>query len=186
MDALSPLLPKGGSQLVTNPHQRWVNQQITQKQARLLKPDRFIFAPVRNPWSRVVSHYKDKIVASLHDRLAQYGFKEAMPFPDYLRVVDAEYDRINDFHIIEQIRILTYKDTYLPDFTLKFERLGEDFEALCAMLRARTGVSVAGLGRLNSRPSQSYTAYYEPPQLDIVKRVYARDIQALNYAYPAA
>ena len=186
MDALTPLLPATGARPAENPHQRWVGQKITQKQARALKPDRFIFAPVRNPWSRVVSHYKDKIVPHLHDRLAQYGFKKAMPFADYMKVVDAEYDRINDFHIIEQMRILTHKDTYLPDFTLKFERLGEDFDALCAMLRARTGVEITGLGRLNSRPSQSYTAYYDPPQLDVVERIYARDIQALNYAYPAA
>ena len=51
MDALTPLLRHEENAATVNPHVRWVSHQITPKLARELKPERFIFAPVRNPWS---------------------------------------------------------------------------------------------------------------------------------------
>lgn len=183
MDALTPLLGLETSAETINPHVRWTSHQITPKQARELKPERFIFAPVRNPWSRVVSHYKDKIVAGLHARLAQYGFQQAMPFQDYLRVLDKEYHRINDVHILEQTKLLSFKGTYLPDFTLRFERIGPDFDALCAMIKARTGASLQNLGQLNQRPSRSYETYYDDHLRSFVERIYAQDISRLNYTF---
>ncbi len=148
-----------------------------------MKANRFIFAPVRNPWSRVVSHYKDKIVPHLHERLAQYGFRKAMPFDDYLKIVQEKYDLINDFHIIEQVRMLNFRGAYLPDFTMRFERLGEDFQQLRAMIKTRTGIDAASLGQLNTRQSRSFETYYTSELRDMVHQIYIRDIEVLNYRF---
>ncbi|MCV6592612.1 MAG: sulfotransferase family 2 domain-containing protein [Silicimonas sp.] len=102
---LGPLLREDVDR-VRAPQRIWKSYSVGPRELWDLKPDRFIVATVRNPWARVVSHYKDKVVAQLHDRLEQYGFRKGMPFEDYLDLIDRDYDIIKDFHVKRQVDML--------------------------------------------------------------------------------
>lgn len=145
--------------------------------------DDFTFAFVRNPFARLVSTYKDKIVRKLERQ-------KPSPFDDYLGgfLMDvssfAEFsywicqisDDLSEPHFVSQYRILSRPNgTVNIDFIGKFETVEEDW----AYIQEKTGLP--DLGHFNQTAKDDWRDYYDVKTAKRVYKRYRKDIEAFGY-----
>lgn len=72
-----------------------------------------------------------------------------------------------------------------PDGALLTDMLGrvEDMQGSYDAICARIGIPTAALGHANSSTRGDYRDYYDPPMIDAVARLYARDLELFGYAF---
>ena len=103
-----------------------------------LGEQRFLFAFVRNPLTRLYSCYLDKVVVAANKgrpcTLAPWGVSAAMSFEDFVRCIAAIPDDQADQHFRSQYPLLWYRDQWLVDSIGHFESLDEDWEVLAAKI----------------------------------------------------
>jgi len=143
--------------------------------------DFFKFAFVRNPWDRLVSFYffaKDVLGRTIPEIGKVDGLN------GMLRAADAGAPWIRDLHIMRPQRdFLRGADgENLSDFTGRFERLPEDFAAVCT----RLGIETPRLGRRNAFPHPAYAQCYDDWSKGFVAERYRGDIEAFDYRFEAA
>jgi len=131
----------------------------------------FKFAFVRNPWDRLVAEYEFLRRFEGHRRhrrvIAMSGFREFVEF---------QIPRPDAY----QWPLLVGPDGALcMDFIGRFERLGEDFEAV----RQRIDPSLAPLPHHNRGQNRDYRAYYDSDTVDRVARHWQRDIETFGYRF---
>lgn len=140
------------------------------------------FTFVRNPWDRLVSAYTYMVrKESRGAETAEWirflrGFES---FEDFvLRWVSEEnVERQKTF--VPQHRFVVDKyGMQTLDFVGRFERLQEDYKALCEKLGAGQPLPHA-----NRAERSDYREFYTPKTRDIVARVYARDIELFEYTF---
>jgi Sulfotransferase family len=121
------------------------------------------FAAVRNPWDRLVSMYFTPIQQKRWDRkVFKKMITQALSAADYLRLKEHEADPLaNVNHII------------------RFERLAEDFSAVCAEL----GIPAEPLPRYNKSERQHYSQYYDDELRDLVAERFALEIARFGYIF---
>lgn len=145
----------------------------------------FVFAFVRNPWSRLVSEWRYRYQSRGID--FRSFVLEAFPEPSWS---DAST------HVMAQHDFL-YDDTgrCLVDFVGRYERLQEDF----ATVAARVGLESADLPHVNrsadrgrrkgrgtkttAAPALPYPAYYDDETREAVAARYAVDIATFAYEF---
>src|ERR1043166_4255520 len=119
------------------------------------------FAPVRNPWDRMVSLYFTPIQRKKWDR---HAFKktilEALSGADYLRLGKKDPD---PFKNVDRI--------------IRFEDIEEDFRAVCADL----GLSAEPLPRYNRSVREHYSKYYDDELRALVAKRFAPEITRFGY-----
>lgn len=149
----------------------------------------FKFTFVRNPWSRAVSCYLDKI--RNHDPIKQarhlhgrYGLEAGMPFEafaEWLNSTDGS-DDVADRHWMSQYRILAYDRPELIkyDFVGRFEQLAQDY----GQMQKHAGVDFPPLPhRLRTQGPNEYLEMYNDRCIELVGRRYARDIDLFGYDF---
>lgn len=184
LNALSPLLPQERLSL-DDPHLRWDANAVSAGHIRSIKPKRFIIGLVRNPWHRVVSHYKDKVIIDFSGRLGQFGFEKGMPFEKYIDVLEAQFDQISDVHVRLQSEILVRRGLLLPDLIIRQERFNLDFPILQAAIESRTGRPLAAPKQMNLRnTSHIKNILYTNRSRKIIRELYSRDIEMFGYHFP--
>jgi len=130
----------------------------------------FSFAIVRNPWDRQVSFYTYMLKETRH-RLHQV-VKQLGSFEAYIQWMCANPMRSQrDF-------IFAENGEQLVDFVARYERLDEDFTAICA----RIGIS-ASLPKMNVSKVRPYQEYYSEKTRDLVQQAFAADAQLFHYNY---
>ena len=149
----------------------------------------FKFTVVRNPWSRVVSVYNQKIRSDdpfITARLlkGRNGLSPNMPFAGFVEWLCAEEggDERADKHWLSQHKILGIggAEPVCYDFIGKLERLSGDLE----ILSAKTGISLSGVGHmLYSGAAEGYRTVYTDRTTEMVARRYARDIELFGYRF---
>lgn len=152
----------------------------------------FTFAFVRNPWDRLVSCYRDKIVGEVTDftRFGASGvarclerfdtFHAGMSFEDFVQAVAAIPDPDADEHFRSQADYLTDHDNrIIVDFIGRYENLQADF----AKVARRLKLPIQVLPRLQSAPSRRYADFYDTNTQSLVAARYARDIALFNYSF---
>jgi hypothetical protein len=195
--------------------------------APLHDPRTFCFAFVRNPWSRLVSSYLNRIVGrgaeyrnvmkrlyrgkwyQLHKRIRYYARKRAhgAGWPESAEVTFREF-------IMREVAVLpvmemdphwrpqhAFLGEHQPDFIGRFERLGEDLEALGNKLGASADLPGLNRSRYVDRYdggcladcAQSrlrtmsgmphYRHFYTPDLVDTVARVYQKDLDRFGYDF---
>ncbi len=139
---------------------------ISRSKANLIEAE-IKLAVVRNPFDRLVSCYKDKILKDNSDiKKCYFGmFKKDMSFEEFVSKVCAIPDFISDVHFKSQSAFLFQRGKPLFNTLLKFENLEQDFEPL----RARLGLN--NLPVLNSSKKDNYKQYYTP---ELKRKVYLR------------
>ena len=152
----------------------------------------FKFTFVRNPWSRITSCYRDKIMVEDPIKQARhmnkrYGLEPGMPFAAFVEWLNSAEgsDDVADRHWMSQFRILAYDqpDLIRYDFTGRFERLEEDYRAL----QAAIGVALPDLPhRLKTQGPGDYRLLYDDKTTELVARRYARDIELFDYRFDVA
>lgn len=141
---------------------------------------RFSFAFVRNPWSRVASHYAYRVQTN------QTGLGDGRTgFTEWVRLAYGErHPRFHDQPKMFQPQLDWITDeegSIIVDYIGRFERLREDFAAVCARI-GRT----ATLPHLKSSRGKDYRRLYDDETAEIVARWFARDIARFDYTFDDA
>lgn len=153
----------------------------------------YSFAFVRNPWDRLVSCYRDKILGEVQGFtvfadsgvahcLARFAvFKGGMSFRDFALAVASIPDEEADEHFRSQADYVTNSAGLIAiDFVGRYEQLGVDFTKVARQIGLPEGIS---LPRLQAAPTQDYARYYTPETQAIVRNRYSRDIELFDYLF---
>jgi hypothetical protein len=131
----------------------------------------FKFAFVRNPWDRLVSWYAYVLQDTAHRRHALA--RRAGSFAKFVQTELARPRR-------SQWWMLERRDGTLgADFIGRFERLEEDMASICG----RVGIPYQPLPRANVSEREPYQSYYTPELAGLVRRHWAREIEAFGYTF---
>jgi glycosyltransferase involved in cell wall biosynthesis len=150
------------------------------------------FAIVRNPWDRLVSCYKNKILATedtndfyengVHRALVKnYGdiFRSDMTFADFAAAVCDIPDEIAEDHFRSQHTFITHRGEVFVDRIGKLENIEEEWAYLCANINIDNE-----LGNINvSSTSGTYKDYYTDDLRAKVAERYQKDIEMFGYDF---
>lgn len=162
--------------------------------------DLFAFSFVRNPWSRVVSAYLDKLT----DRDDPWkemphhsypGLYPGIEFEEFIRFLVEEpcgSDDYGDRHWISQHKFFERSDGSLhpvevgrlETFNADLERIGRQLgvEGLSAPVKNVTDVR-GGAAKQNAKPSDYYRSFFTRRTRDMIGQRYARDIELYGYEF---
>lgn len=106
------------------------SQQIKQRDIRKITPDAFIFAFVRNPYDRLISCYRNKVInPSLTKNIfACYDVKAEDSFETFVQKICDLDDLESDRHFRSQSWFLYNGENLLTDFVGRFENLEQDWK----------------------------------------------------------
>lgn len=146
----------------------------------------FTFAFVRNPFARLVSLYKDKVVRrkkqntdSMYRGYMGGILWETESFADFAYWVSKIDDTIAEYHFISQYSRLyempLYKERLPIDFIGKFESVTTDW----AYIQEKTGLP--DLGHFNQTAKDDWRDYYDVKTAKRVYKRYRKDIEAFGY-----
>ena len=144
------------------------------------------FAVVRNPWDRLVSCWRNKIVDrniepeegvvrwhKLND--TQAGDLES--FEDFITYLETLNIENCDPHMKLQCMLIDLNNI---NYLGRFESLDHDI----SQIFVRAGLNSVTLPRNNPSSNQNhYSLYYSPQLRNRVARIYERDIQVFNYSF---
>lgn len=178
-----------------NPHKVRFPEPPVQPGSTLF-PGLFTFAFVRNPWDRLVSCYRDKILGEVRDftafdpaRGVAYclagfaAFRPGMSFDDFVRAVARIPDEQADDHFRSQHTFLTTASGEIAiDYVGRFETLGSDFQHVCNELR----LPAQGLPFTQAATPRRYAAYYTPDTRDVVAERFQHDVSLFGYDFEGA
>jgi len=135
--------------------------------------DYFRFAFVRNPWDRLVSCWRDKVVRRKYFGLSE-GENDFESFIDYIVAnVDLE---TGDSHLRLQSSLI---DLNHIDFLGRFEKFKDDLTEVMNILDVN-----AVIKKRNASPRKAdYREYYSEQTKDKVAKLYKKDIQIFNYEF---
>ena len=145
------------------------------------------FAFVRHPGTRIASFWSDKHTLARRERTARrifidpwHGLSAGMSLDALCRWLDTPCgsDVFADRHWLSQHVQLRTAGGRLPDLLGAFERLDEDWRALCA----RLGLKIRALPRLNATRGglEAFDAL-DAPVRALIERRYAEDIALGGY-----
>ncbi|MEM7365985.1 MAG: sulfotransferase family 2 domain-containing protein [Pseudomonadota bacterium] len=156
-------------------------------------PGLFSFAFVRNPWDRLVSCYRDKILGQAKDFtafnedgvahcLAGFdAFYADMSFEAFIAAVCSIDDDDADEHCRAQSAFITNVNGEISvDFVGRFETLSDDFNTVANKLRWSLG---SPLPRLQSTPRTDYREYYNAETTRLVEQRFLNDITLFDYQF---
>ena len=160
-------------------------------------PGMFSFAFVRNPWDRLVSCYRDKILGQAPDFthfhparrvafcLARFDIFEAgMPFDRFVEAVSDIPDADADGHFRSQYTFVSNgSGDIVLEFVGRFESLQTDFLSVCE----RLGIAPLHLPRVQvTKPRAPYAEYYTPRLRDLVADRFRSDLELFGYQFGEA
>jgi len=159
---------------------RFEHKTAVEKRAELgedLWKRKYVFAFIRNPWDKVVSHYHYRVRTNqtgLGDQHLSFGEWVCRAYgknePRY-------YDNPKMF--MPQSGWLTNeRGEMIVDFIGRFERLEEDFATICQNIGRQ-----AQLPHVKSSKRSGYQQYYTEETRDIVAEWFAEDIRRFGYRY---
>lgn len=150
------------------------------------------FCIVRNPWSRLVSCYKDKI---RHVGYNEVGFVDGvalplknnsplfyggMPFEEFVDVVCSINDAEGEHHFTSQLFQLTDESGNLyVNFIAKLETLQEDLK----VITKTTNFSFNHFPHFHKSKSKPYTKYYTYELKEKVRKRFKKDIKFFRYSF---
>lgn len=142
----------------------------------------FKFSFVRNPWQRVYSFYRYLNYATKHsfnEFVIEFVNQSKLPNLDWFIAPQSNY-------------LCDMQGNLLVDFVGRFENLQEDFNRVCEILELEkrelpvTNQSKAGIAKDGSLIDLSkipYQDHYDSETIEIVNRLYHRDITMFGYSF---
>ena len=138
----------------------------------------YTFAFVRNPWAKVVSHYRYRVKTN-HTKLQD----RPIPFSEWVRKT---YGPEKDFYYYDVAKMFQPQSEWVKnhhgeidiDFIGKFENISSDFE----VVKKQVGLK-SELLCLNTTDSTPYREYYCPDTIDIVGEWFKEDIDLFDYQF---
>jgi len=140
----------------------------------------FKFATIRNLWDMMISYY-----FSPHRAVEEWDRGDFVALVD--RVPTLRHficERSFSENSLEKIGVKTKKQKLGKniDFLIRFERLDEDFEAVCKKL----DISCSRLPKRNSSNRSHYSTYYDEELKECVRKKFNEEIIIGNYTFENA
>jgi dermatan 4-sulfotransferase 1 len=114
--------------------------------------DPYLFSFVRNPFTRLYSCYRDKVINAVQRKeactLAKYGISFGMTFNEFVEQICTLPDDRSDQHFRSQHTLLTHGQQILVDFLGKFESIESDW----ARIEPKIGFPLPARSRRVSGP----------------------------------
>ena len=109
-----------------------ISKHIKQKEIRMEFSDCYIFSFVRNPYERLVSCYKNKVLnfPREEDYFGYCGIKKDDTLDQFIQKVSQIPDAQADRHFRSQSWFLYDEDKLIPDFVGKLENIIDDWKIL--------------------------------------------------------
>lgn len=153
-------------------------------------PDFFKFAFVRNPYSRLVSCYNNKVQRKIHAPMRRFGITKKTTFEKFIETVFEYHDSIADQHFRSMSYDLVINDdvktpVLVPDFVGTVETIERDWKYVVKRVYEASGKRLPDLPRANmdETNSRSWQDYYTPRLKELVQRRYAMDFEVFGYDY---
>lgn len=159
----------------------------------LADPTWFRFAFVRNPFTRALSAYLDKVVRNRPEKrvlLTAIGrgkdpIETELSFIDFLRAIEAQEDFAIDAHFRPQFQVLLCR--YVSyHFIGAFEKLDSDVGYLCQRLDVEGAVKLKSVGAHETNAAKLLDQYYGDEEIAAVRRIYYADFKYFGYQLPIA
>lgn len=136
------------------------------------------FTVVRNPWDKVVSHYKYRVKTN------QTNMAESkISFKDWVRCTygkeknDFYFDKPKMFQ--QQVEWLRdYEDNIVIDKIIKFDRLNEGYKEVAETLNLERN-----LPHLNKTKQNNYKSFYDDETKEIIADWFKEDIELFGYTF---
>lgn len=139
--------------------------------------DFFAFTVVRNPWDRVVSCWRNKVVDANWWHLPPEELDRLRHFPSFVEHVTALDPLTCDVHLRAQSSVI---DLNAVDYVGRFETLHTDLRAILE----RLDLDVDHLPHENaSRSRESYREYYDLTTATRIGEFYRLDAQLFGYDF---
>lgn len=139
--------------------------------------DYFKFAFVRNPWDRLASCWRDKVIN--HDGLELDGIEreQLKSFESFVNYVSGLNIDECDRHLRSQSALI---DLNMIDYLGRMETFEED----AGYIFRRLGLPEKEMEKKNvSAGKENYREYYNDQLLELVAQVYRKDIQIFGYQF---
>jgi len=157
----------------------------------LADPTWFRFAFVRNPFSRALSGYLDKVVRNREEKrplLNALGRNESpieteLSFVDYLKAIQLIDPRNLDSHFRPQFQILLCRDISFQ-YIGAFESLLEDIEYLKERLGVSATLTFESVGSHATDANLLLDEYYSSEAIALVRKIYFVDFKYFGYQKP--
>lgn len=155
----------------------------THKHLSHLKEKHFLFAFVRNPYDRLYSAYKNKVL-QLSDEgkrniFWNHGVKFGMEFAEFVELICEIPDGRIDRHLRSQSWFLTFDDQLIPHFIGKLEEFETDWGVLNE--RFKLGETVHKNSTRVLSLDGGYQAQYTPALEEKVFNRYKKDFEQFSY-----
>lgn len=141
------------------------------------------FTFVRNPWDRLVSCYKDKILKEDRNLIKRVYKIDRIRFDDFVKMVGKTPDYFSNTHFVSQYLSMRFKEPKEMNFIGRFETFEAELDSLLnVIIPAR---KINEIPRLNAGyPSgENYRKYYTDETRDIIAHRYKHDIELFDYRF---
>lgn len=140
-------------------------------------PDYFKFAFVRNPWDRLVSCWKDKVVSYNYFRFSDSDRSKLKSFENFVAFLEGVDIESCDLHLRSQSKLV---DVDNLDYIGRFESFSSDLHALVQKLE----LGEVKIKRLNASDNRkNYRKYYDEALRQKVASIYREDIEIFSYNF---
>ena len=148
------------------------------------KPTSLIFTVVRNPWSRIMSCYRDKFLYKFHEPFREYGMRPDYSFSDFVEHISRIPDRDAEIHFRSQRTQIFFEGSLVPNLILRTETLSEDWRLVQSYFEGKHGISLRNLGRFAAREGSTKSFTVSQNDIDIISKRYEGDVKLFGYSLP--
>ena len=147
------------------------------------------FAFVRNPFDRLVSCYRDKIIFDGPNEIYQrpyfsqynYSIPPNISFRDFVNIIINIPDTRADRHFKSQHSILYFRGKKMVDFIGKFENMKKDWQNLAQRYHFDTQLARVHKTKKKAGVHSDYRLYYTEELVQLVYKRYRDDIELFGY-----
>lgn len=142
----------------------------------------FSFSVIRNPWERMVSQWAWQSATDYKDQLATEWGNKGITFEAFLKSDFHWYTQkqLDNGHLSDQSHFIYDSDgNSLVGEVIRFEDLSAAFTRICRRCKLRHD----DLQHLNRSHHDHYTKYYTDELVEIVSRMWPRDVEMLGYKF---
>ena len=157
-------------------------QYISPKELNGQKP-RLVFSCIRNPYTRILSCYRNKVKNSFHKPFQKYGFNEKMSFFEFLKEINQIDDNESEIHFRSQYAQLTYKGSFLANYIMRMESIDVDWQLVQKFLNSLGG-DILPLPKINASPIDRPRHVFTKMELDVIEERFSKDIIFFSYPRP--
>lgn len=138
---------------------------------------------VRNPWDRLVSCWKDKIINQHHRTFNAYDLSPGIDFDEFARKITDWPHKLSDKHWRSQSYDLYDGPDQIPDYLVRLERIAYDWDMVTGLVNDHSGHTLGRLEHKHMSNRAHYSEYYDQDLSELVGDYYKSDITNFNYEF---